>query len=198
MNVGDTVIAVPIEGDPKNVVVLPAEHVIAVDDSALMIPTDENKNSMVSVGYSLTDVGDKGILIPIGGDSGNVVFYSGRFCTGSAWEYSDVVSGEYLSKTMTLPSWWKTGTYPELYAHFNAESNSSNLIAYVNEQLIQNIGLPFGTSGWSVWQFSLGTLSAGDVIRIYLSKTGSLGRMIMGGPAISSGCPHPAYAWYEA
>ena len=196
MNVGDTVIAVPIEGDPKNVVVLPAEHVLAVDDRALMIPTDENKNSMVSVGYSLTDVGDKGILIPIAGDSGNVFFYSGRFCQyvydvgETFWSYPETESGEYIYKKITLPNWFPDDTFVRMFVTFAAPDNNTIVYTFINEVLTFQFSLPFGLISTTTQQFDF-TCSGGDSIGVYVTNQSTFYNMHLLGEPIQDGCPEP-------
>ena len=196
MNVGDTVIAVPIEGDPKNVVVLPAEHVLEVDDRALMIPTDENKNSMVSVGYSLTDVGDKGILIPIAGDSGNVVFYSGRFCqyvyaVGEIfWSYPETESGEYIYKKITMPNWFPEDTFVLMGVTFAAPDNNTNVYTFINEVLTFQFSIPIGLISTTTKQFEF-TCSGGDSIGVYVTKQSTFYNMHLLGEPIQDGCPEP-------
>ena len=198
MNVGDTVIAVPIEGDPKNVVVLPAEHVLAVNDRALMIPTDENKDSMVSVGHSLIDVGDKGILIPIAGNSGNVVFYSGRFCqfvytppsVDRFWEYPETESGFGIYKKITLPNWFPDDTFVRMFVSFNAPDNNTSVRTFINDDLTFQYAFPFGSGGTynDVFDF---TCSGGDEIGVFLNKNVTFYNMFIFGEPIQAGCPEP-------
>ncbi|MCK5433035.1 MAG: hypothetical protein KAJ03_09835 [Gammaproteobacteria bacterium] len=197
MNVGDKVIAVPIDGDPKNVVVLPAEHVLAVNDRALMIPTDENKNSMVSVGYSLTDVGDKGILIPIAGDIGNVVFYSGRFCQyvntiyEIFWSYPETESGEYIYKKISLPNWFPANTTLSLRVQFHIPA-PANVYTFINNDLAYRYTvIPGSESGATVTDIFELTCSGGDAIGVYVTGPSTFYNMFIFGEPIQDGCPEP-------
>ena len=121
MNVGDKVLAVPIEGDPQNIIMLPATNAPEAGDGAVLFALDEHNEMLSALIPKVIEVGDIGVLIPIGGDSSNVVFVNGILppvvlpCglydadeTTTFWDFPGWVYSGYntVNKYIELPSWW--------------------------------------------------------------------------------------------
>lgn len=107
MNVGDKVLAVPIEGNPQNIIFIPSMPNTSVSDLVTLFSIEEASENEVIILSAPVSTGDKGLVIPINGDKSNIVFVSGvstnytlsddilhthsdsNFFTGNAPAYTD-------------------------------------------------------------------------------------------------------------